>query len=362
MSAPFPSTVASTSPISAPRVSILVVNYNGEAFLEACLDSLRHIDYPNFEVVVVDNASTDRSWQVLERFHEVRRVRSDRNRGFAGGNNFGLRHCTGDLILLLNSDTVVTPGFLSPLAGWLIDHPESMVVQGKMIVPGLGGVLDACGSHLTPLGFPCHRGYLKPDGPRYSGAWPVFCGKGACLLLRREAIELSGGFLFDEDYFCYYEESDFCHRVWMGGGEVYFVGAEPIQHLMGGTSVQMKSSAFALSHYLRNQTFTLCANLEAATLLRVVPPYFLMLCLSLVAQVLRRDVGAVRAHLGALVVPYTERHRIRARRLSVAAFRKRSDAELWPIICRWPGWDYFWKTFQGRLADHSDPDFPRSGS
>lgn len=337
-----------------PLVSILVVNYNGSAFLGDCLDSLRGVAYPRYEVVVVDNGSVDDSRALLARYPWVRSVPSDRNLGFAGGNNLGLRHCLGELILLLNSDTVVRPDFLTPLVEHMEAEPLVGVVQGKMVAPRLGGVLDVCGSYLTPIGFPYHRGYLKPDGPLYAGHYPMFCGKGACLLIRRSAIEAAGGFLFDDSYFCYYEESDFCHRVWMSGGEVRFVAGPPIQHLMGATSGRMPMSEFALRHYLRNQTFTLCGNLEWSTLLRVMPLYFAVLVASLAMHAVRGQWGAVCAHLEALAVPYTERLRILARRKLIARIRTVSDESFWMKISCWPGFGYFLKTAQGRLAEHVD--------
>ncbi len=339
-----------------PLVSILIVNHNGEAFLEDCLRSVSEVVEPENEVVVVDNASNDASRQILARFANIKIALSDRNLGFAGGNNLGLRHCSGDLILLLNSDTIVTKEFLSILTAYLDRHPCAGVVQGKMVLPRAGGVLDVCGSFLTPLGVPYHRGYFKPDGPAYQASYPVFCGKGACLLLRRQAIEAAGGFLFDDDFFCYYEESDFCFRVWLGGMEVHFVAGPPIQHLMGATAGKMGLSCFALRLYLKNQTFTLASNLSAVSVLKIFPLYFAVLMGSLGAHALRRQWGQAGAHVSALMVPLTEWHRIAARRRLIGRMRKVSDEVLWPTIGRWPGWRYFWMTFQGRLSQYKDPE------
>ncbi len=339
-----------------PLVSILIVNYNGAAFLEDCLRSVGQVVEPRNEVIVVDNASTDASRQILSRFSKVKPVFSDRNLGFAGGNNLGLRHCSGDLILLLNSDTVVTGNFLAVLVDYLRQHPRVGAAQGKMVLPRFGGVLDVCGSFLTPLGFPYHRGYFKPDGPAYNTSYPVFCAKGACLLFRREAIEVAGGFLFDDDYFCYYEETDFCSRLWLGGMEVHFVAGPPIQHIMGATSAQMGMSALALRWYLKNQTFTLLSNLSWASLLKILPLYCAVLFASLGAHAFRRQWPQAGAHVDAILVPVTEWHRIAARRRLIGRLRKVPDEIFWPKICKWPGASYFLKTFQGQLSTYSDRD------
>src|SRR5436309_11467547 len=196
---------------SGALVSILLVNFNGAKLLPGCLNSLAALSYRNREVLLVENASTDDSLRVLESYPWVKVIRSPSNLGFAGGNNLGLAHCSGEYVLLLNNDTIATPDFLQPLCAYLEQYPQVGIVQGKMLLPRFGNTLDVCGSFLTALGLPYHYGYYKSDGPKYQRSYPIFSGKGACLMFRRELIERVGGFLFDDDFFCYYEETDFCH-------------------------------------------------------------------------------------------------------------------------------------------------------
>ncbi|MEI9866651.1 MAG: hypothetical protein WDN00_19285 [Limisphaerales bacterium] len=92
-----------------------------------------------------------------------------------------------------------------------------------MQLPRFDQTLDVCGSYLTWLGLPYHYGFYKTDQPKYQHSRPIFSGKGACLMFRRDIVKRIGGFLFDDSFFCYYEESDFCHRVWLAGWEVHFV-------------------------------------------------------------------------------------------------------------------------------------------
>jgi len=337
-----------------PLVSLLVVNYNGAGFLRDCLESLRALSYPRYEVVVVDNGSTDGSRGILAEFGFARVIQSGRNLGFAGGNNLGLRHCTGDLVLLLNSDTVVTTGFLEPLVRYLAEHPKVAVVQGKMRLPRFGGVLDACGSFLTPLGFPYHYGYLKPDGPKYQRSYPVFSGKGACLLFRRDVISLAGGFLFDEDFFCYYEESDFCHRVWLCGFETHFVADSIIDHLMGATVGATQKPGFVLRHYLPNMAFSLLGNLSCAGLFRVFPAFLGMHLAGLLAAIGLGRKDQMAAHWAALACPVLRFGKLIERRRLIRSIRRVPDRVLFRRFMRWPGWDYFRKTFAGKLAEYED--------
>jgi GT2 family glycosyltransferase len=337
-----------------PLVSILIVNYNGAEVLKDCLESLQRLTYPRFEVIVVNNASTDSSAEVLAQHPAVQVVHSDRNRGFAGGNNLGLPACRGQLVLLLNSDTVVTPHFLQPLVEYLYEHPRVGIVQGKLILSRHGNALDVCGSFLTRFGFLYHYGYWKQDAQKYNRNYPVFTVKGACLLFRRELIAAAGGYLFNEDFFCYYEETDFCHRAWLAGFEVHFVHSSTILHLHGATSERTQTNGFALRQYLANQTFGLLANLSAGSLWRIMPGYFLVFFASTVLAALTGKSSVFGAHWYALLSSCRRLGKIRAQRELIRRTRKISDRELFAKVMRNPHLDYFTKTFRGRLSDYED--------
>jgi len=375
---------------SAPLVSIVIVNYNGAKLLEDCLRSVEKlrsvassrreeveikiqnpkskIQSPSApphvggytEVVVVENGSTDNSLEVLQRFGWVKIVRSEQNRGFAGGNNLGLTHCTGKYVLLLNNDTIVRSDFLEPLLNYFEQNIHVGVLQGKMILPRYGNTLDVCGSFLTALGLPYHYGYFKPDGPKYERSYPIFSGKGACLMFRRDIIQRVGGFLFDEDFFCYYEETDFCHRAWLAGYEVHFVASPSIQHLMGATSGDPQS-AFVLRHYLRNMAFSLLSNLSFGSRLRILPPFFAVLCASMAASAIRLQGAKFAAHFGALTHCFTHYGKIRHRRSLVRSMRKQTDGEIFAKIMRTPRVEYFVKTLAGDLAHYVDEALVEAG-
>jgi GT2 family glycosyltransferase len=350
-----PSTLQEKLPVSDwPPISILIVNYNGAEVLHDCLASLRQVTYPRFEVVVVDNASTDNSKEVLAQHPSIHVLHSDRNRGFAGGNNVGLSACNGKLVLLLNSDTIVTPDFLQPLVGYLGEHSQVSIVQGKMILSRHGGTLDACGHFLTRFGFLYHYGYYKKDAQKYDRSYPVFSAKGACLLFRRELVAATGGYLFNEDFFCYYEETDFCHRAWLAGHEAHFVHTSTIQHLQGATSERTQASGFVLRQFLTNQTFGLLANLSARSLCRIMPLYFLVFFTSMATGALTGKRIVFAAHWHALSSNWRRLGKIRAQRELIRRIRKISDQELFAKVLRNPRLDYFIKTFQGRLSDYED--------
>lgn len=339
---------------TTPLVSVLIVNYNGAKLLKDCLDSLRLVTYPRFEVVVVDNASKDDSLSVLATYPQVRVVQSDSNRGFAGGNNLGVECCQGEYILLLNNDTIVTPDFLTILVEYITSHPQVGIVQAKMTLPLHENRLDTCGSYLTALGFLYHYGYYKPDQALYERPQPVFSAKGACMLFPKDLIRRAGGHLFDEDFFCYYEETDFCHRCWLTGYEVHFVPQARIQHLQGATANQVLPSGRALQLYLANQTTALLSNLGFWSAVRIMPCYFAVLLASMLASLVTGKIQLFKTQVGSLIQCAKNLKKLRARRKIAASIRMMTDAQIFDKVMRTPRWGYFIKTFSGKLADYQD--------
>jgi GT2 family glycosyltransferase len=304
----------------------------------------------------VDNGSTDESLQILKERTWVKVVPATRNLGFAGGNNFGLSHCLGKYVLLLNNDTVITADFLPRLTDYLDQHPKVGAVQGKMILPRQEHRLDVCGSFFTWLGLPYHYGYRKPDGPKYQRSYPVFSGKGACLMFRRELIEKVGGFLFDEDFFSYYEESDFCHRVWLAGYEVHFVPSPPIEHLQGATGERLLNEAIIQGLYVRNMMFSLLGNLSARSLMRIMLWFFLVLAFRMVTLLMRLNLPMFAAHWRAFTYNFGQRSKIKARRQLVKQIRKESDRQIFAKVLKNPRLGYFYKTLHAKIEDYVDEE------
>ena len=336
------------------RLSILIVNFNGAGLLEDCLTSLRPHLTSEVEVVVVDNGSSDDSREVVARHPGTKLVANHENLGFAGGNNAGLPACSGEFILLLNNDTVVPGPVWEELIAHLEARPVVAVAQGKMVLNEADRRLDCCGSFLTPLGLLYHFGYEKPDGARYQASHPVFSAKGACLLFRRSILPEVGGVLFDESFFCYYEETDFCHRVWLAGAEVHFVNSPAILHLRGATSGREPKSQFALRLYLRNQLYSLLTLLSVGSLIRLIPPLYAVLVLSATLNALTLRFDKAAAHLPALLVPFTNLPAILRRRRQLGGLRKVDDAAIFAKCLRRPRLEYFWKSFRGRVGEYED--------
>jgi GT2 family glycosyltransferase len=213
------------------RLSIVIVSFNARADLEVCLASLR--DNPpsiDHEIVVVDNASTDGSAEAALATG-VKVITMDRNAGFAAGNNAGIRATRGELILLLNSDTIVPAGALDALVARL--HAVSdAAAAGPRLRDGDGRPELSFGRMISPLN-EWRQKRRTPDWIDRETAREQFVDwvSGACLLVYRADAERAG--LLDERFFLYTEDVDFCHAIRRFCRKVLFTPVATIAHLRG---------------------------------------------------------------------------------------------------------------------------------
>jgi hypothetical protein len=255
---------------SPPGVTLVVLNWNGRHWLEQFLPSLLRTDYPAFEVLLADNASTDDSREWLRAQHpQVRLLALDRNYGFAEGNNRALAEVHTPYYALVNSDVEVDPGWLRPLVELMEAQPDAASVQPKIRAFHARGDFEyagAAGGWLDRWGYAFCRGRvfdsLESDLGQYDRAAPVFWATGACCLIRKSASDAIG--LFDPAFFAHMEEIDFCWRAWNRG---YSVWCEPkglVWHVGGGTLPQGNPRKSFLN--ARNNLILLIKNLPAGQL------------------------------------------------------------------------------------------------
>jgi len=226
-----------------PSLSIVIVSFNTRADLERCLDSVTAAPpRARHEIVVVDNASTDGSPEMVRaRWPAVRVIVQPRNVGFAAANNVGIRASAGELILLLNSDTLVPPGAIDALIARLRARPDAGAA-GPRLVDVAGEVELSFGAMIAPLAelrqrtiVTLHRRRVAPVTwwVRRAAARErlVDWVSGAALLVYRRDAEAVG--LLDERFFLYTEDVDFCAALRAGGRQILFTPAATITHLRG---------------------------------------------------------------------------------------------------------------------------------
>lgn len=236
-------------------LSVIIVNWNTRDLLGACLHSVAQTQQVtpalNPEVFVVDNASTDGSAEfVAANFPWVKLIVNQRNGGFAAANNQAIRRASGRYVLLLNSDTVVHPAALQRMVAFMDGAPRAGAC-GARLLNGDGSLQHACHPMLTPGREFWRLLFLEQIIPRATypmNTWDttqprrVEAIKGACLLLRRTALDQIG--LLDESYFMYTEEVDLCYRLHLAGWELWYVPQAVITHFGGASSRQMAETMY----------------------------------------------------------------------------------------------------------------------
>ncbi len=224
-------------------VSVVVVTYNALPWVERALESVR-----GHESIVVDHGSTDGTVELVrERFPEARLIQQE-NKGLGGGSNAGMRVASGEYFLLLNSDAWSLDDAIERLAALLDEHPEAAVAGPRLLNPD-GSLQRSVRGFPTVWRLATEYFFLRKLAPR-SRALNAFYGDGfdhdevreteflmgACLLVRREAADTVG--LFDEDFFMFSEETDWCYRFRQAGWKVLFTPEAEFVHVGGATTRQ----------------------------------------------------------------------------------------------------------------------------
>jgi GT2 family glycosyltransferase len=242
-----------------PKISVVILNYNGMKFLEPCITSLLKSSYDDFEILVVDNGSKDDSVNFLRRRFpnepKLRIIDLGKNYGFAMGNNIGYIYTNpkSKFIFFLNNDTEVDKDCIKNIVKKMEEdefigaaQPKIRSLRNRNLIDAVGGIADYHGKTW-------HRGSNEYDYGQYDSITETFYAQGAAIVVRRSVIEKVG--LFDPHYFMYYEETDLCWRIWLAGYKVAVI-PEAIVYHYGGGSTTFKSSDyekyFKFFHLRRN--------------------------------------------------------------------------------------------------------------
>jgi len=236
-----------------PKVSIIIVNWNGLEDTMECLGSLKDIDYPNYEVIVVDNGSQGNEAEVLrEKWGEyVHVIECDKNYGFAGGANIGIRYALRvskpGYILLLNNDTVVAKEFLTEMVRAAATDARIGMVGPKVCNYYVRDRIDAAGGRINwRFGFGEDIGEGETDRGQFNVAQEVDFVSGSALLVRSAVIKEIGP--LDERFFLYNEDADWCLRAKRAGYKVWFTPAGPVFHKQGASTGRVSKTTLYYSH------------------------------------------------------------------------------------------------------------------
>ncbi len=246
--------------IAKNRVAIILVNWNGLDFTVACLNSIRDLDYSNYGLILVDNASDNQEGEILQKqFPEIELVQSQTNLGFAGGNNLGIRKALESgysHLMLLNNDTVVATDFLQVMMAQFEKSPSLGVVQPLIYwMKDRNQIWNAGGKWSPTLGRAIPLRELKNRKKGRSGIQKIDWATGCCMLIKREAILQVG--LLNEQFFAYFEDVEWSLRVREKGFEIALAPKAFIYHEAGASS-KKKHEEGTLSprvfyYHVRNQ-------------------------------------------------------------------------------------------------------------
>jgi GT2 family glycosyltransferase len=281
--------------MSRPLVSIITINYNQLHHTLELLKSLQQLTYPNVEVVVVDNCSTENPEAAIKaQYPNTRVIVCDKNLGFAGGNNIGIKHSKGDYLLFLNNDTEVDRGFLEPLVALFENNPQAGAASSKILYYNSGGIIQYAGSTLLNPYTARNRalGWMEKDNGQYDQLRETHLAHGCAMMVPRRVIEKVG--VMPELFFLYYEEIDWCESIKRAGFKIYFVPASRVFHK---ESMSVGKNSTLKTYYLtRNRLLFMRRNSKGATkIISMLFFAFLAFPKNLLTYLLKREMDHVKA-------------------------------------------------------------------
>jgi GT2 family glycosyltransferase len=290
---------------NVPSVAVVILNWNGQHFLEKFLSSVLASTYTNLQIIVADNDSSDDSISFLQQhFPSVKIIVNDNNEGFAKGYNTALKKVSADYFVLLNSDVEVTPAWIEPIIQLMENDTTIAACQPKILDYKNKTHFEyagASGGFIDTLGYPFARGRvlekLEEDKGQYNDAIPCFWATGAAMFVRAGVYMALGG--LDEYFFAHQEEIDLCWRMQLSGHKVYVQPASAVYHVGGGTLPKGNSKKTYLN--FRNNLIMLWKNTPGKYLILKLPLRFSLDGLAAYKGLFGGDVGyffaVAKAHI-----------------------------------------------------------------
>lgn len=252
-------------------ITIVIPNYNGAKYLEPCLESIYTQDYLNYEIIIIDNHSTDSDYKWLKNYGEIKFKRLDHNYGFSRAVNEGIKIAQGKYVLLLNNDTVLCKGFLSEMYQAMEKDEKIFSISSKMIQYYNKELIDDAGDAYTILGWAYKRG----DGKsvyKYEKQEQVFSSCAGAALYRKAVFEEIG--YFDETFFAYLEDVDVSYRGNIYGYKNIYLPAAKVYHIGSATSGS-KYNSFKVRLAARNNIYVPYKNMPLLQLI-INSPFLMM--------------------------------------------------------------------------------------
>jgi len=263
-----------------PLVSILVLNYNGKQFLDDCFSSLLDSSYPNYEIIMIDNLSTDDSVAYTEeKYPQVKVFQNGINGGFSLAYNNAFKIAKGKYFVVLNNDVKVDKNWLEPLVTLCENDEQTGAVQPKLLSllePHKFEYAGASGGYLDKYGYAFTRGriidFIESDAGQYNDITEVFWTTGAAMMIRASILPETGD--MDVDFMHHYEEIDLCYRINLAGYKLQVAPESVVYHYGGGIIQYQSYKKLYWNH--RNSIFMMLKSLEKKNLFSFIVIRFLL--------------------------------------------------------------------------------------
>lgn len=321
--------------MSCPLVDIVIINYNGMPLLRQFLPSVAKLNYPNYEVIVVDNASTDDSVKFLkEYYHQFKIIQADNNYGTAEGSNIGAKYAKGEYIFFISNDMELDKDILNYMIERMENEPDIGICTCKMKrITETGeklNIIDSAGADIDIFGFPCSRGINQVDNGKFDYFAEVFFSFGGAMLIRNDVFKKIGG--YDSHTFTLGDDIDLSWRVHLLG---YRVVVEPKAHLYHRVSSTL-GTIYGRTHkrFLseKNTLRALLKNYSLFTLSFILPFYLMLLLGEMIFFLLVGRIPLASSGIKAVIQTFKEFPDILKKRKMIQSQRKISDFKVFKLL------------------------------
>ena len=317
---------------SIPKVSIVIPHWNNVEILSECLKSIGSTIYPDFEVIVVDNASTDNSVQyVKSNFPDVKLIENDRNDGYAGGCNIGADLAQGKYLVFLNNDTIQNPDWISSLLSTIKSNSKIAAVQPKILNYFDRNIFDyagGSGGYMDIFCFPFARGRIfltqEEDHQQYDDSRECFWASGTSIMVRKNLFLQAGK--FDEVFFSHMEEIDLCWRLQAMGYSIWVEPKSVVYHKNAVSLPMHTHKKYYLNH--RNSLLMLFSNFSIPTAFYVGIMRLMLEFIAIGYSVVKLDLNHISGILRSLIWILFHPLTIIRKRFQFKKIRIRKDKEI----------------------------------
>lgn len=324
---------------NSPIISIVTINFNGKQFLKRCLNSVLLEKEKPFEIILVDNGSTDGSAEFIRKEWDnekrLKLIVLEKNVGAAKARNIGVQNSSSPYILILDNDTKIKQGWFDKIIDFINQHPNLGLAQPKLLTMDTNK-FNYAGDLIGPFGFLIERARGAEDRGQFDKVDKIFSLNIASAFFRKEVFEQLGG--FDEDYYLYWEETDLAWRTWLAGYQVLFAPNIVVWHAYGtkekDKQYYKQREKFYRTKYFssRNMLTTLTKNLGLKKLIFILPINIGCWLILAILFLIQLKIQSSWAILKGMFSAFTQLPKTLKKRKKIQSKRKISDQKLFAMV------------------------------